>query len=636
MPGLAGIVSGEGHLDRQDGVIGAFKAVHALAGVNLHYREFQSEQSAIVNILTGLIKGTLDQPASSMDRNTFLFLEGQITNREELLEHLDAPRNLSVCDILLTLYMESGNRFVSLLRGEFNIVIYQKVEKRLTILNDHLSSKPIYYMQQGDCLLFGSEIKSILAISGESPKIDPVGLLQMFAHRHHVGGRTYIKGLKCLPPASCLEFYEGHLSCTRWNLKRFHVPNSSPKQELLVEAWADHLKRATVRYLKDKERVVMSQSAGLDSRAVACAIPRDFRPLVARTRGYEDALEVIYGAEIARRLGFEHYREAPETVPLSNILPKVVWRTESMIPFINGMTMASHATIKQYGDFMSGGWLGDASSGAHLRSFMFLPGTRTHFLEMVYRWYLLYPETALRDVFAEEFLYKNFPLMKEAFLASFDPLEGETHTQVFEVWNLYERQTRMTLSAGPVDSHCFEYVRPFLDEDYMNFVLTLPARLRYGQVLYQAMIYHLGPEIRDIPNSNTNLTLKDTTRGNWMNMGIAFGRKSQSRLLKKVMPAYRSKFERADVGDLASLVRQDQALRQTLESFVHASYFDSSIFNKSGILRLVERHYQGAANHASLLCVLATFAVGLSYFVYNRTLHCPPEAEPAKEVAYSG
>ncbi len=43
----------------------------------------------------------------------------------------------------------------------------------------------------------------------------------------------------------------------------------------------------------------------------------------------------------------------------------------------------------------------------------------------------------------------------------------------------------MTMCAGPVNSYIFEYVRPFLDWHYLNFVLTLPAPMCYAQILYQ-------------------------------------------------------------------------------------------------------------------------------------------------------
>jgi hypothetical protein len=85
----------------------------------------------------------------------------------------------------------------------------------------------------------------------------------------------------------------------------------------------------------------------------------------------------------------------------------------------------------------------------------------------------------------------------------------------------------------------------------------------------------------------------------------------------------------ADTAESVTVVtRQDPKLRGVVEDFVQSDYFDSSIFNKVGILDVLDRHYQGTADYAYPLCYLATFAVGLPYFVYNRPKSCPSEAEP--------
>lgn len=577
---------------------------------------------------TGLLDTPGDQPASDPTGNTFLFLEGEIFNATELQAHTNGVARFSLAGLLLNLFLDRGPEFVSLLNGEFNLVIYQKAEKRLIVLNDHLASKPMYYLEQGHNLFFGSEKKSILAVISETPEIDPIGLLQVFAHQHNVGGRTFIKGLKFLPPATKLEYCAGQLRLKRYSLLTFNTRANSRPPSSLIEEWGDQLRQAIERRLRGKNRLLISLSAGLDSRAVACAIPRDLRPIWARTRGSETSREVIYAPEIARRLDFEHFCENPLATLLSDILPKVVWRTECAVNFTNCLTISNHARMKEHSDFLIGGWLGDASSGAHISPFMFLPATHEIFLDRVYRWYRTYAQSDLRDVFNGDFLRKHFPHLKDAFFDSFEPLAGESHIQIFEVWDLYERQSRMTLSAAPVDNYLFEHIRPMVDKDYLGFVLSLPTHLRFGQVLYQAMIYYLGPEIRDIPHSSSNLPLCSTVMGNLCNRGIALAMEGSNKMMKRLRLSSFSKLERAALGNIASVTRRDTALRQIIEDFVHADYFDPAIFNRPGILSMLDRHYRGTANHGHLITILATFAQGLPYFVYRRPRRCPPEAEP--------
>lgn len=629
MPGLCGLVSGGAPIDAPAETLKTFEKVHALNHAHFFWRSMCTSYVIIANALTGILDTMLDQPAIDPAGGTRLFLEGDVFNASELRALIRAHSGAhSVCEILLALFLERGPDFVTLVEGDFNIVICNEAERRLIILNDRMSSRPIYYLQDGDRLLFGSEIKSIQAVRVSRAAIDPVGILQVFAHRHNVGGRTFIQDVYRLPPASRLDYQEGRLTLTRYSLWKFQLPSSLPKIDTLVETWAAHLLCATTRRLEGKRRVVLSLSAGLDSRAIACAMPRDFRPVWARTRGYADSREVLYAAEIARCLGFNHFREDPDAVRYSDILPKVVWRTECAIPFINGLTMSNHAAIKQRGDFLLGGWLGDAGSGAHLSAFMFLPLGRKRFIESVYQWYLIYSEAALGRAFNPEFLRTHFPNVADAFAQSFDLLEGEMNSQVFEIWDLVERQARMTIGAGPVDSHLLEPVRPFFDGEYLDFLMTLPLRLRYGQVLYQMMIYQIGPEIRHVPNSNTNLLVKGALLGNLTNKGLAATEKVTGKIMSRVMPSQSKRVNRAALGNYSAAIRNDAELRHRVEDFARSSMFDDSIFNRQGILDMLNQHYSGAASHAYLLSLVATFAVGLPYFVYNRPRYCPPESEP--------
>jgi len=627
MPGISGIISSSAPLNAPNQILRILEEVHALKGVNLVQRAFQSAHCVITNTLTGILTTTLNQPISDPARNTFLFLEGEIYNAEALLGYLSKPRDLSPCGILLALFLEHGADFVSLLDGDFNIVIYQKAEKRLIILNDRLSCKPLYYMEQGHSLLFGSEKKAILAIAEGSPAIDPIGLLQVFAHHFHVGDRTFVENVKRLPPASRLEYHEGRLSLTRYYLMRFRAPKSMLSTRSLIEAWSDHLKWATIRRLGGKERLIISLSGGLDSRAVACAIPREFRPISARTWGFKNSLEVMCATEIAKRLNIDHLHEEPMAVPLSEILPKVVWRTECGVIFSDCRSIANHPVMKEHADFVTGGWVGDLSSGAHIRPYLFLPGSHHQFLDRTYRWYLLTSKAWLHELFNEAFLCRYLPDLRDVFFTSFDPLEGETNLQLYDIWHIYQRM-RMTFDTAPVDSHLFEQVEPFRDRDYMDFTLTLPTRLRFGQSLYKAMIYEIGPEIRDVPDANTNLKVGRTVAENSFETCITLGLKAGEKLLER-SGLYRPKRHMTNTSEpIAMITRRDLELRRIIEEFVHSSYFDSSIFNGPGILSMLEKHYQGVTDYAYPLCHVATFAVGLPYFIYERPHHCPPEAEP--------
>ena len=629
MPGISGLARHIEPLDDPERARRVILRSHALKNVDFVQRSFLSAHCVIVNLLTGLVESTCDQPGTDRKGNALLFLEGDIFNGREMARLArDGGGDVSLCHLLASLFVENRSDLLEAVNGHFNIVVYEKIERRLTIVADHLASKPMYYLREEDCLYFGSEKRSILALTRARPAIDPVGLLQPFAHLHNLGDRTYIEGLKRLPPATILTWEGGELTVEPYERLHFEIPDHLPPTSSLIDRWCALLRKATARQVRNGRRLVLSLSGGLDSRSIACAIGPDRRPVWARTRGVEGSFEVLYAAEIARRLGFHHMREDPYDVPLSRLIPKIIWRTEGEIPFKNGLSLAHHRTIKERGDFMIGGWLGDAGSGAHIAPYMLLPGSREAFVEWAYRGYLRYTTAQLSDIFTQDFLRETFPRLYGDFRASYDAFAGQGNVDAFQLWDLYHRQTRMTIGSMPVDSHLFEKVIPFLDRDYLAFLMTLPLRFRFGQVLYQAMIHHLGPPIRDIPNANNLLTVRGSVLGNYLNTAMVLGRKAGSRLARRSTPGYRDRVERGAREDLAAEIRRDTRILRFVEDYVGSSDFDPGIFDREGIHRLLDRHYRGLADHSDLVVLLVSFAFALSYFVHNKPWYCPPEAEP--------
>lgn len=200
MPGIAGMVADRHGIASPQALLAGWQAVYAVRQVNFIYRSFQSATCVITHALTDFHPANLAQPATDPLGDTVLFLDGEIFNQDDLRQQVALPADSSVCDLLLSLYQRVGPDFGAQLNGEFAIVIYEKAAGRLTIISDHLASKPIYYMQQGDALLFGSEKKAILAVSPAPAAVDPVGLLEVFTYEHNLGSRTFVAGLQALTP----------------------------------------------------------------------------------------------------------------------------------------------------------------------------------------------------------------------------------------------------------------------------------------------------------------------------------------------------------------------------------------------------------------------------------------------------
>src|SRR5439155_25502712 len=75
---------------------------------------------------------------------------------------------------ILHLYEEEGERCVEQLRGMFAFAIWDRGRRRLLLARDRLGIKPLYYAVTDQELLFGSEIKAILAAGVRVALNEPV------------------------------------------------------------------------------------------------------------------------------------------------------------------------------------------------------------------------------------------------------------------------------------------------------------------------------------------------------------------------------------------------------------------------------------------------------------------------------
>jgi asparagine synthetase B (glutamine-hydrolysing) len=632
MPGLSGAITNRpGGLESQDSLASAFDKIHAVRGVDLLYRAFQSPNCVLHNTLTGLLKDFVDQPVRSPDRDAVLLLEGEVFNTDELRHKLRVPFGSSPGEILLALFLEQGVEMLSQLDGDFNLVILEERKGRLTLATDRFSCHPLFYLEDGDTLHFGSEKKSILAVLPSSPGLDPVGLLQVFAHQHNLSGRTWLRNLKRMPAASYLQYEHGRCRVAPYERIRFQVRQQVSKPAALIEEWCEVFTRDVASRIRGKDRLLIGLSGGLDSRAICCAIARDFRPVWTHTSGDPSSLEVSYAAKVAERLGMKHEAIDPSVTWDARFLPKIIWRTEGEVSFANSLSMPLHSRMREQGEFLAGGQFGDASSGGHIPPIALYPVGRARFLELAYERYMRYPEALLARVFNRSFLSSTLPDLKEAFLSSFEPFEGTNHGQLYEIWDLHERQARMTIGSRPTDSYLFEMVYGFLGRETMDFVLGLPTRLRFGQSLYQAMIRRLGPEVGDIPNANTDLCLSSTVGGNLVTQLRCLGRRARGKVLRNLslVPREGSETYRVSMG---GFTRQDPAFRDWLDGFLASDAFNPDVLNREGIEQLLGEHRSGAKDHSVLVCRLATLAGAFSYFLQKTHTSCPPEAEPLEHV----
>jgi asparagine synthase (glutamine-hydrolysing) len=541
-------------------------------------------------------------------------LHGEIHNLPALRGGLPAAAEDGPGAVLLAHLLAHGPEGVADLRGVFSILVYDALEHRLMLLTDHFGSRPLYVMEDGDRLLFGSEKKFVLALRDRAAVLDPLGILQVVAHNHNLGTRTFVEGLRSLPGHAALTADAGGVAIRRTGYLGFPEPLATGFDEAAA-TWAGNLRESVRRCLEGKDRVVLQLSGGLDSRAIAAAIPRERRPLTALTRMTGNRLEVETARALASRLGLEHHVSA-ETASPGGLIPAIVWRTEGTLAHVHCRSIENHGFLAPIADHLMGGQFGGISSGGQLAPYMSEPADAATFRGRVFAHYSI-PRAALARVFTEAFLARHHPDLEAEFRASFDGVNEASNVNTYQVWDQIERQTNMIMRAGLVNRHLVEGVYPLLDLDYFAFARAMPERWRSGQLVYRAAIHRIGPEIRDVPSANDGARMRASEWANRLDLAA-------HKRLRALRGALRDRLRRAAPRQASASV--DAATAALIRGFLASPACDGAIFDRAGIEALVAGQGSALPERAYLLAGLATFAAAIPMFLDAPPTDCPEAA----------
>ena len=306
--------------------------------------------------IVGLADGR--QPITNEDRTVSVVFNGELFDYPEVKADLSARGHQfrTHCDTELIphLYEDHGEGVFEKLRGQFAIALWDERRQHLLLARDRFGICPLYWTQQGDLLLFASEIKALLASGLVPAKPDVRGLNHVFTFFAMPGPVTCFAGVNCLLPGRYLRILpssgrqgEGEQiqEHVYWEIdfpddgqeemRGFHRFGNNAHSPVIDEFEAV-LKKAVERRLRADVPVVSYLSGGVDSSvvvALACAQRRreGKGPIPTFTISVQDdpsLNERSEAAAVARQVGAEQFVVDCGRAEVLNTYPELIRAAE--------------------------------------------------------------------------------------------------------------------------------------------------------------------------------------------------------------------------------------------------------------------------------------------------------------------
>jgi asparagine synthase (glutamine-hydrolysing) len=292
-----------------------------------------SARLSIIDLDTG------GQPIGNEDGRFWIVFNGEVFNYLELRTDLESRghrfQTHTDTEVIVHLFEDHGPECLHYLNGQFALAIWDARERQLFLARDRLGIRPLFYTRHANRLLFGSEVKSLLAYPGVAAEVDPDALNQIFTYWSTLTPRTVFRGVREIPPGHYALIRAGSVDLRRyWSLDFRADPPDSRRAEDCEEELEELLVDACRIRLRADVPVGAYLSGGLDSSlTTAMVLKHSVNHLETFSIAFEnpDFDESDFQCGMADFLGTEHRVVTCSHDAIAQCFPDVVWHTETPI-----------------------------------------------------------------------------------------------------------------------------------------------------------------------------------------------------------------------------------------------------------------------------------------------------------------
>ncbi len=277
------------------------------------------------------------QPLFSEDGNLALVCDGRIYNHAALRRQLQERGHRFSGDgdveVLLHLYQEKGDDLLDDVNGMFAFALWDGERKRLLLGRDRIGIKPLYYAHQGGRLLFGSEIKAILADPAVPRRVNLRAMSDFFGLSYIFDGETMYEGVMALPPGCTYSVDVDGRRRLRvyWDME--FAPDHPWQEAETAREGLEILRDAVEQRIAGVKPVGIHLSGGIDSSFItSLAAEKDREALVTLSAGFRedeyDERDYAFRAAENARVRHETIEVFPTEESFMDTMLEVIWHVD--------------------------------------------------------------------------------------------------------------------------------------------------------------------------------------------------------------------------------------------------------------------------------------------------------------------
>ncbi len=267
--------------------------------------------------------------------------DGVLINHPEIRQSLiDRGHRLATqsdAEAWVHLYEDRGEGMFEAAKGQFAVSLWDREARTLILGRDRVGICPLYYARADGWLLWGSEIKAILASGMVRAEADVRGIDHLFTFFCAGTTRTFFEGVSSIPPGHYLKIQNGEIARKLyWDLD---FPDAGEERRLddptpLVDELQAKLENSVSRRLRSDVPIVAYISGGLDS-TVVLGLSNKLRqePLPTFTIGFDQAGpdERSHSAEAAEMLGSPLTTVVMDRAKIGQAFPELIMAAEGPV-----------------------------------------------------------------------------------------------------------------------------------------------------------------------------------------------------------------------------------------------------------------------------------------------------------------